>query len=170
MPRLPRPKPPLPVKLDVAMRQIGFPLNERRNLIEAAKAARTMGPVLESYLIDLANRMGCPRSELQLDHDPALENRQQLKDDAGEIVGYLPAANDPEYLCYRPFSGEYEGSHYIKTNVRGANGQFSDNMLAKRERKRKRKANPRRPKQKIPQRKNPWPPRGSRKMPSRGKI
>lgn len=171
MARLPRPSIPLAIRLDVAMRQAGLEAAERLGYINVAKSSRKVGALLESYLVDLAARMGCPRDQLQLHHDPALENREKIIK-GGVIVGYKPDANDPEHLFYLPFGAEYDDSHYIRTNVRGQNGQFSDNMLAKRERKRKRKAERCRTGKvkKIANRKTAWPPRGSRKLRSRTRF
>lgn len=172
MARLPRPSIPLSVRLDVALRQLGYTDKERQAFIGVGKEARCMGKMLESYLVELANRMGCPRDQLRLDHDPALENRTQIKGYNDQIVRYYPNANDPEHLQYRPHAAEYAGSHHIKTNVRGDNGQFSDNMLAKRKRKIAKKQERRRAGKvkKIASRKTAWPPRGSRKLRSRTRF
>jgi hypothetical protein len=90
-----------------------------------------------------------------LDHDPALAVREKVFKN-GKHVGYTPDANDPLYLVYRT-----KAEHDAKTRVRGEHGQFSDHALIRRS-KRKNKPNGR--KQKIPQRRNPWP---SRKMQGR---
>lgn len=37
----------------------------------------------------------------QLDHDPALILRQQFKNGRGEIIRYVPDANNPNHLIYR---------------------------------------------------------------------
>jgi len=52
---------------------------------------------------------------------------------------YAPHAHDPDCLRYRPQPPEFAGSHHVKTNVRGEHGQYSDVVLAKRERRRERR-------------------------------
>lgn len=162
MARLPRPTIPLAVKLTVAYRQLGYSGEMFDGLIESAKQRRRFGAALADALIAISEKLKCPREELHLDHDPALENREKIIRD-GEIVGYIPDANDPDYLIYRPFSGQYEGSHYIKTHVRGSNGQYSDTTLAKRERRRQKKALGKKRKKAWPSRKlvsrSQWPKR-----------
>jgi len=53
----------------------------------------------------------------QLDHDPALVNREFNK----RNHRYTPDANDPVYLVYRT-----KDAHDIKTRVRGDGAQHSD--------------------------------------------
>lgn len=68
-------------------------------------------------------------SDVDLDHDPALGARRKIMRN-GEIVGYDPDANDPDFLIYR------EGAaHQIKTNVRGEHGQHPDRVLIKKNRR-----------------------------------
>jgi hypothetical protein len=93
----------------------------------------------------LASCLGCDAKDLQLDHDPPLGARERKGDD------YKPAANDPDYLIYRP-----KVEHAVKTRIRGEHGQYSDLVLIKRERRRLKK--------KI-KAKRSWP---KRKMQSRG--
>jgi len=157
-PRLPRPHVPLAVQLAVLLRQLGelWP----QEFVARAVEQRMLGDAVDRFKAKLAGCLGVEVARLHLDHDPALENRAKVFDGDGRIVGYVPAANDPVYLIYRV--GGFRGSdHDIKTRVRGERGQFADNVLAKRERKRLRKASSWRParrwpKRPFPQRVNPW--------------
>ena len=83
---------------------------------------------------------------------------------------YIPDANDPEHLFYRPHGAQFAGSHDVKTRIRGDHGQFSDLALIKRERRRQKKATPAKRdftfrtnksklKRKWPKRKTNWPKR-----------
>ena len=143
-----------------------------KSSIDAAVKERTLGKSLDVALESLAGLLGCVVSDLQLDHDPALENREKLVEmrlgtrgrvivvpNGAKVLRYFTDAIDPEYLFYRPHATELAGSHDVKTRVRGDNGQLSDNALAKKERRRLRKLDPKRRRAKIAQRKKPWPKR-----------
>jgi hypothetical protein len=95
---------------------------------------------LERLLCALADAKGCERADLRLDHDPMLRVRKYNPNKKVIADRYTPHAHDPDCLLYRPQPPEFEGSHHVKTYVRGERGQFSDTMLANRERKRERKA------------------------------
>jgi hypothetical protein len=112
--------------------------------------ARPLSLRLDFLLTALFGGHGC-----HLDHHPALENREQIKDVDGVILRYVPDELDPAHLIYRD-----KHSHHIKTNVSGEHGQYADNVIAKRERRRKRKAAG-----KV-KRKTKWP--KGRKIKSRG--
>lgn len=140
MPKLLRPHIPYKVRCRVAMRQLGLTpeqISESTGNIENRKNARYMRVSYASYLKEfLLPRL---RSKLwinkeHLDHDPALENREKVFRKS-EHIGYRPDANDPDFLIYRD-----RADHDIKTRVRGEHGQFADNVIAKRERRRKKKA------------------------------
>jgi hypothetical protein len=172
MPRLYRPHIPIDVKCLVVLRQLGemWP----QEIIRIHREARSsLQFLLRGGLGKLAELLGCDVSELRLDHDPPLAARP--KKGSGKKTVYTPGANDPEHLRYRPHGAQHEGSHDVKTRIRGEHGQYSDLVLIKRERKRRAKlaatseSRPkvRRPKMKIPARANPWPPKGSRKLRSR---
>ncbi len=182
MPRLVRPNPPLEVRCRVALRQLGemFPeavLDAWRHDMTVAPRYRKpgLGKLLASLLDRLARLLGCDVADLRLDHDPALENRKKVFK-KGVHVDYEPPANDPEHLRYRPHGTQFDGSHDVKTRIRGDHGQLSDNALAKKNRRieRKRAARkqspstgfPKRPSRIKPSAKirgaNRWPPRGSR--------
>lgn len=115
MPRLPRPYIPLKVRLQVAERQVGF-----KPCPEATASSRLQGILMMLF----------GDSPAHLDHDPPLAARKKIKNKAGEIIGYRPAANDPNYLIYRT-----AGAHRLKTNVRGEHGQHPDRVLIKKNRK-----------------------------------
>ena len=70
---------------------------------------------------------------VHLDHDPALQNRTKVFRN-GNLVGYVPAANDPTHLVWRT-----KPDHRTKTFVRGDHGQYCDVILAARERNRAKK-------------------------------
>jgi hypothetical protein len=91
----------------------------------------------------LAPLLGCEIADLRLDHDPPLALRpQELR---GRKLYYVPDANDPEHLRYRPHGAQFAGSHDVKTRIRGEHGQFSDIALIKRQRRRERPPKPKRP-------------------------
>jgi hypothetical protein len=66
---------------------------------------------------------------VELHHRPALLNR------ISKNGKYHPDANDPEYLVYLE-----AGDHDVETRVRGLHGQHSDLGLARKRRRRERKA------------------------------
>lgn len=129
MPRLPRPHIPLAVKCTVAVRQLGFLWPD-----QVVAEARSKSALLDELLTKLAGLLGCEVKDLRLDHQPPLAVRDKVRNRAGEIVAYVPDANDPEHLIYRTAH-----AHHIKTNVRGDGAQFPDRVLIKRERHREKK-------------------------------
>lgn len=141
MARLYRPSIPVEVRCRVVLRQLGelFPDDAIRanRFVPRVSPPRSLARLLDDRLPKLADLLGCDVKSLRLDHDPALENRRQIRRDGntGEFVGYSPSANDPDFLIYRE-----KHDHHIKTNVRGEHGQFPDNTIAKRERRRQKKA------------------------------
>lgn len=192
MARLPRPHVPMDVDLLVILRQIGemFP----GVVVQAARRKRCLRKTRDAKLAELSELLGCDVKDLELDHDPALINREKLVDlpsgrrcrvvvvpKGAKVLRYFPDANHPEYLRYRPKAMGADGSHRIKTRVRGDHGQLSDLALARKERNRVKKivavgkrngrfgkAKLRNGKQKIPSRqlkgRSQWPPKGSRKV------
>lgn len=164
MPRLPRPLQPLSLKLTVALGQLGFSPDHVERQVEAAAEGHSLRTILDIMLASLAATFGCPVDELRLDHDPPLAAREKLirlpsgrkahavvVPKGGTLLRYFPDANDPRFLNYRPHSSEYEGSHHIKTFIRGEHGQYSDVQIIKRQRRRDRKLKSRR-KRKWPRR------------------
>lgn len=151
-----------------------------RDVVVEASATRTLGVKHDEALARYAKLIGCEVTDLQLDHDPALQNRPQFR--MNGQTHYRPAANDPEHLFYRPHGPQFDRSHKIKTLVRGDHGQHSDAGLA---RKNKRIAKNRaktsgdsrlkrgghsgiKSKVSRPIRgANRWPPKGSRKIQNR---
>lgn len=119
MPRLLRPHVPLKIRCKVIARQIG-------DTVARGNYQRQ----LDSMLFVLACALGCFVGDLQLDHDPALENRPFNK----RTQKYKPDANDPDYLIYRE-----KHAHHIKTNVRGDGAQLSDAGIARKRKRAERK-------------------------------
>ena len=117
------------------------------------------GAFLARLLKQLAELLDAEK--LQLDHDPALGARTKIMRH-GEIVGYKPDANDPEFLIYREAR-----AHFIKTNVRGECGQHPDRVLIKKQRRLERGT---RTKGRKLHSANRWPPAGSRKIQNGKKL
>lgn len=136
MARLYRPHIPLKVRVKVADRQLrAFP--DHSAIVETVKeSADTWSEQLHHLLLYLARALGCEVSELRLDHDPPLALRPQERRGLSKKVFYTPDANDPDHLFYRPHGAQYEGSHDVKTRIRGDHGQYSDIVLIKRQRRR----------------------------------
>ncbi len=129
-----RPYIPLRVReqvLDLQMWEAGFVPSWAAQ--QGNNAATRLRMKLEEFF-------GCVPVELH--HRPALVNRRHF----GE-TRYVPDANDPDYLVYLPAD-----DHDIETRVRGHHGQHSDLALARKRKRKERKA--RRPKRKWPSR--PW--------------
>lgn len=167
MPKLLRPNIPLEVRCRVAMRQLGW---GRLDAAQAMTTARgTYGAFLAELLMALKLRLGAEK--LHLDHDPALENRMRRSVQVYSrgrnrfVTEFSPPANDPDHLVYR--EGGFRGSaHDIKTRVRGERGQFADNVIAKRARRRAKKiAQKNAPRSKKSRSPAPWP--KGRKLQSR---
>jgi hypothetical protein len=125
-----------------------------------------LGFQLEVLLAYLCKAIGCPRGQLRLDHDPPLGGRPKTGD--GKRTVYTPSANDPDHLFYRPHGTEFDGSHLIKTNVRGDHGQHPDRVLIKKQKRLERGPRPKRQpgfKTKAPKTKWPSRPFASRRKP-----
>jgi hypothetical protein len=139
--RLPRPYIPIDVRLQVAVRLLGYDWS-----IKGQSKTERLGLMLRKLF---------GTEPYHLDHNPALENR-----DYDSIAQeYTPAANDPEYLIYRSVQ-----AHKIKTYVRGDGAQHSDAGLR---RKTKRLARNRQPQRKRNWPSRPFP--QGRKFQQRGK-
>ena len=161
MARLYRPTIPVEVKCQVALRQLG-----ELWIDDAVKAhAGALGAFLARLLSKLAELLDCKVNELQLDHNPALENRPFNS----VTRRYIPDANDDQFLIYRE-----KHAHRIKTLVRGDGAQLSDAAIARKRKRKERKASRRfrfpvnKSKQKMKSRPlqsaNRWPPKGSHKI------
>jgi hypothetical protein len=129
MPKLYRPPIPLAVKCQVAERQI---LKRSMTVSFVGVPEKPLYRRLKFLLAMLAALLGCEVEELRLDHDPPLAARQRK---GYPTIRYIPDANDAEHLFYRPHGPEHEGSHLIKTNVRGDHGQHPDRVLIKKNRR-----------------------------------
>ena len=141
MTRLYRPSIPLAVKCRVVMRQLG------EMFIEDVLAAHPgkLKLLLSAKMTAFAIITGCEVSDLRLDHDPPLAARPRERRGLGRVTYYMPDANDPDHLFYRPHGAQFEGSHDVKTRIRGDHGQFSDIQLIKRQRRRERGPKPKKP-------------------------
>jgi hypothetical protein len=126
--RLPRPYIPLKVRMQVAWRQLE-PKPRGIGVGYLWTLNRT------DRLCEILTWIFGPSLKVHLDHDPPLAARKKIRDKNGMVIGYSPAANDPDFLVYRA-----KEDHRIKTFVRGEHGQYSDTILIKRERKREKKA------------------------------
>jgi hypothetical protein len=143
MARLYRPHVPVEVKCRVVLRQLGEMFVDQV-LADARTAKMSLGSLLAGRLSVLADLLKCEIAELRLDHDPPLAAREIVKTNGRGQNYYKPMANDPEYLNYRPHGAQHEGSHDVKTRIRGDHGQFSDVALIKRQRRRERVPKPKR--------------------------
>lgn len=130
--RLYRPHIPLRVKCQVLARQLKW--HDPDMLLRLHR--KNYGALLDRLKADFAKALGCEVGDLRLDHEPALALRPKV--DSGKAALYSPAANDPLYLEYRPHGAQHDGSHDVKTRIRGEHGQFSDVALIKRQRRRER--------------------------------
>lgn len=137
MSRLYRPHIPLSVRVEVVDRQ----LRQFGGTLKRVGKA-TLRDTLDVGLWVLAGNLGCDISDLRLDHDPALGARPKIVD--GDKMIYSPDANDARYLEYIPHGPEFDGSHLIKTNVRGRHGQHPDRVLIKKQRRIERGPKPKR--------------------------
>ena len=137
MTRLHRPHIPLEVRCRVAMRQLGGFEDQLKPPYRS---------LLKVLLVHLCEKYNC--KTLQLDHDPALVLRQQsFRTVDGKLtLCFTPNANDPTYLIYRAPTDHGQKTHGLR---RPDSPEFSDRVLAKRQRRRakpKRKTNwPKRP-------------------------
>lgn len=151
MGRLLRPYIPLGVRVPVVCRQLGF-----AGILIGRQPGERHGAYLARLLPALAAHLGAESAaDLQLDHDPALVNRlKDIEEPDGRIVRkvivvprgckvlrYYPSANDPHHLIYR-----VRAFHDEKTRIRGEHGQLSDLGLARKERRRVKKASKKPPK------------------------
>jgi hypothetical protein len=139
MGRLFRPYIPLSVRCAVAERQMEkavgcLPTNEFGVIFRDDPKSK-LKPRLDAALFHLAKIFGCEVDELRLDHDPPLGARPKERRGLGKKTYYIPDANDPNHLSYRPHGPEHGGSHLVKTNIRGEHGQHPDRVLIKKQRR-----------------------------------
>jgi hypothetical protein len=166
MGRLYRPHIPLAVRVQVAERQAKEQPTLRFGAYWYVRNNLTFRHRLDCLLEILAQRFRCEMSDLRLDHDPPLGARQRLQYSSVVKPIYIPHANDPEHLKYRPHGPQFDGSHLIKTNVRGDHGQHPDRVLIKKQRRIERGPKPKRG-PKIQSRGFAKPPAGKTKWPKR---
>ena len=163
MSRLPRPHISDSIKVEVVLRQLQS-YGASGSMTTRDKGER-LADFLERLLMGIATYMECPRDQLRLDHEPALENRVKMFKN-GVHVEYYPPAGHPDWLAYRPHGPEFAGSHLVKTNVHGDHGQHSDRALAAKNKNIARNRDPNRRKAKIKSA-NRWPAKGSQKIQNR---
>jgi hypothetical protein len=146
------PMPPLAVRVQVAERQFAQRYPEGVPKKEGLRGGQWLAFLLMCIFDD-------DPPVVNLDHDPALILRKynpRIKDVAAR---YTPHAHDPEYLIYRE-----KADHQQKTTGRkpGADRTVTtkgSDIGLKAKFNRLEGRTKRRPKAKIPQRKNPWPKR-----------
>ncbi len=148
MARLYRPPIPIETKCRVALRQLGEMFIDdvivANRFVPRDTRHRSLGRLLDEKLVALAELLKCEVSDLRLDHDPALGARPKHRRGLGKKTYYIPDANDPAHLFYRPHGPQFEGSHLIKTNIRGDHGQHPDRVLIKKARRAERGPKPKR--------------------------
>jgi hypothetical protein len=167
--RRPRPYIPISARLEVAERQVqaacaaGMLQSVWWPVYQSAALALSGKKRLDELLNALGGVLG---DALELDHDPALILRPFKPDRRKpQAAWFEPNANDPDYLFYRPIR-----EHQQKTTGRKADATHtvttkgSDIWLKSKFNRLEGKTR-RRPKQKIPARKSPWP--KGRSLPSR---
>lgn len=148
MSRIPRPRIPDAIKVQVAERQLRA-FNCSPGMLERSETR--IRDYLGRLLRGLALYMGDAALKLELHHRPALINRCRYEHRRKTF--YDPPANDPNHLVYLP-----EADHDVETRVRGLLGQHSDLGLWRKNKNIARNRDPKRRKVKIPQRqKNAWP-------------
>lgn len=139
MPRLLRPPISVETQCRVVLRQLGEMFIDgvivANRFVPRDHRKRSLGRLLSEKLAVLAELLKCEVSDLRLDHDPALGHRKKVFDRHGQHVEYDPAGSDPNFLLYRPHGAQFDGSHDVKTRVRGEHGQLSDIALVKRNRR-----------------------------------
>jgi hypothetical protein len=143
----PRPYIPLAVRVQVAERQLGKEYSE-------PFPARGRGGALMNFRLQwLLLALGI--IDPQLDHDPALILRE-FNPRTGK---YKPDANDPEFLVYREKSDHLHKTTGRKPGAAKTVTTKGSDIWLKSKFDRLEGRTKKRPKVKIPARKNPWPKR-----------
>ncbi len=170
MARLYRPHIPTSLRISIAERQLKERSTEEWNSYLMFRSGESVKVKLALVLAYLAATFECEACDLRLDHDPPLGARPKERRGLGKKTYYIPDANSPDHLNYRPHGPQFENSHLIKTNVRGPHGQHPDRVLIKKNRQIERGPKPKRPSQfsspQMRSKKSTWP---KRKFPSRRK-
>ena len=147
--RLYRPSISDSLKIQVALRQLRE-FNAPDALLE--RTEKRLPHYLAKLLVGLATYFGDQFGKLELHHRPALTNRHRFI--RNDKIFYDPPANSIEHLVYLP-----EHDHDVETRVHGIGAQLSDLAIARKRKRKERKAT--RPKHKWPSRKlrsaNRWP-------------
>lgn len=94
-----RPYIPIAVRLQVAKRQFAESGKSITNF--SVRARELHGNIGKRELLTLLLKALFPDVKVELDHDPALILRQCFRNGRGEIVRYVPDANDPAHLVWR---------------------------------------------------------------------
>lgn len=116
--KLHRPHIPIPVRIEVAQRQLRA-FNASGEMLKRAHGEK-LDVYLDRLLTGLSLYFENLFQPLHLDHDPALTNREFNP----RTKKYKPDANDPRFLIYRT-----KLDHDLKTRVRGDGAQLSDLAL-----------------------------------------
>lgn len=143
--------PPLSVRLDVCHRQL-----QKMGKATIVFERETKKAQLAGLLRFIAHVLGCEVSDLRLDHDPALILRDYDPTVSDVAARYTPHAHDPNHLLYREKT-DHDRKTFGRTPgaERTVTTKGSDIWL-KSKFNRLEGRTKQRPKQKIPQRKNPW--------------
>lgn len=129
--KLPRPYIPIPVRLQVAQRQYRERFGSSDSFLSFVRRRRSRG----EKLAWLVGRL-FPGVRAQLDHDPALVLRKKILNDAGEIIRYVPDANNPAFLIWREKSDHLQKTMGRKPGAsRTVTTKGSDSWLARKFRK-----------------------------------
>lgn len=106
-----RPYIPIAVRLQVAKRQFAESGKSITNF--SVRMRELHGNIGKRELLTLLLKAMFPGVEVELDHDPALVLREKIYNDLGQIMRYVPAANDPAFLIWRE-----KAAHQEKTTGR----------------------------------------------------
>ena len=145
------PMPPLSVRIDVVHRQL-----QKMGKATVVFDSETKKDQLKGLLRFVAYSLGCEAPDLRLDHDPALILREYDATVSDVAARYTPHAHDPNHLVYRE-KADHDRKTFGRTPgaERTVTTKGSDIWL-KSKFDRLEGRTKQRPKQKIPQRKNPW--------------
>lgn len=158
MKRVRPPMPPLAVRVQVAERQFAAkPTNAGMEVYNLLKRDWSLARRLRWLLFQLFGDSPCA-----LDHDPALILRPynlRIKDVAAR---YTPHAHDPDALFYREKADHQQKTTGRRPGTERTVSTRGSDIWLKSKFNRLEGRTKKRPKAKIPQRKNPWPKRKMR--------
>lgn len=158
MKRVRPPMPPLAVRVQVAERQFHAKLPNGHQVYNLLKRDWSTGRRLSWLLFHIFKN-----KKHALDHDPALILRPynpQIKDVAAR---YTPHAHDPAALIYREKTDHQQKTTGRKPGAERTVTTLGSDIHLKSKFNRLEGRTKKRPKAKIPKRKNPWPKRGMRR-------